>query len=69
MMTRKHFEAIAHTLDANQAPLSLVSDFADMLEESNPRFDRQRFVVASTLNLRSQQEHEARMLDRATGRV
>lgn len=51
MMTRKHFEAIAHTLDANHAPLALVLDFADMLEEQNERFDRGRFVTASTKNL------------------
>lgn len=62
MMTKKDFEAIAHTLNANVTPLTLVSDFADMCEESNPNFNRQRFIVASTLNLRAQQEHDARML-------
>lgn len=48
MMTRKHFEAIAHVLNANMAPHELVEDFADMLEQENPRFDRYRFVDASS---------------------
>lgn len=65
-MTRKDFIAIAKVLDANMAPLCLVSDFADMCEETNELFDRQKFVVASTQNLRAQQEHEARMLTNAT---
>jgi hypothetical protein len=67
MMTRRDFEAIAHVLDANVSPLSLVSDFADLLEEENPRFDRKRFVQASTNRLREIQEHEARMLSLAVG--
>lgn len=61
-MTKRDFEAIAHTLNANVAPLALVSDFADMCEETNPRFDRQRFIIASTANLRAQQESDARLL-------
>lgn len=65
-MTKKHFEAIAHTLDANMAPLHLVSDFADMCEEFSTTFDRQTFIVAATGNLRKQQEHDARLLDNAT---
>jgi hypothetical protein len=65
-MSKRDFIAIAHVLNANMAPLELVSDFADMLEEDNDLFDRQKFVVASTLNLRAQQEHEARMLARET---
>ena len=61
-MTKKHFEAIAHTLDANHAPLSLVLDFADMCEEENPRFDRGAFVVAATKNLRANLETDLRIL-------
>lgn len=63
-MTRKDFEAIAHTLDANEAPLSLVSDFADMCAETNANFDRRRFVFAATDNLRKTWDSEARMLAR-----
>lgn len=47
-MTRKHFEAIAKVLNANMASHELVEDFADMLEQENPRFDRDRFVDASS---------------------
>lgn len=65
MMTRKNFEAIAHTLDANEAPLYLVLDFADMLEEQNERFDRARFVAASTGQLTDRLSHDTRMLDNA----
>jgi hypothetical protein len=48
MMTRQDFEKIAVVLDANHAPLAIVQDMADMLEEQNERFDRTRFVQAST---------------------
>jgi hypothetical protein len=65
-MTKRDFIAIAKVLDANFAPLAIVSDFADMCEETNERFDRQKFVIASTQNLRVQQEHEARILANAT---
>lgn len=50
-MTKKDFIAIALVLDANQAPLALVQDFADMLEEQNERFNRSQFIRASTENL------------------
>lgn len=65
MMTRKDFEEIAKTLDANFAPLSLVLDFANMLEETNPRFDRVRFVRASTNNIEKDLSIDSRMLARA----
>lgn len=61
-MTKKHFEAIAHTLNANFAPMALVLDFADMCEEMSDRFDRQMFVLASTRNLIRVCESEARIL-------
>jgi hypothetical protein len=51
MMTKQHFEEIANVLNANVAPLSLVEDFADMLSEQNERFDRTRFIKASTYAL------------------
>lgn len=69
LMTKKDFIAIAKVLDANHAPLALVSDFADMCEETNPLFDRQRFVEASTVNMRKDAETSARLLDRELGRV
>lgn len=67
MMTRKDFESIAHCLNANHAPLALVFDFADMLEEDNPRFDRARFVKASTLNTAGDTASAMRMLAREVG--
>lgn len=65
LMTKKDFIAIAGVLDANTAPLATVLDFADMLEEDNPRFDRATFVRASTRRLAGGIASDARMLDRA----
>lgn len=61
-MTKKHFEAIAHTLDANYAPLELVLDFADMCAEMSDRFSKARFVEAATKNLKSKMDYDARVL-------
>lgn len=53
-MTRKDFELIAAVL--RNAPLhtqgcayvdELAEDFADALAETNPRFDRDRFLAAA----------------------
>jgi hypothetical protein len=63
MMTKQHFEAIAHVLDANVTPLPIVLDFADMLEEQNERFDRARFIDASTIKLLDSHSRTVRMLD------
>lgn len=68
-MTRKHFEAIAHTLNANAAPLALVEDMADTLAETNPRFDRARFIEASTKRLLDLQTYEADRLAKIHGLV
>ena len=68
-MSKQDFEAIAHTLDANVADLSLVLDMADTLAGSNPRFDRVRFIHASTRNLADQHAHDVLALARATGKV
>ena len=65
MMTRKDFEAIAHILDANVADEGIVLDFADMLAEQNPRFDRARFIDASTNVYRLNAASTIRRLDRA----
>lgn len=65
MMTKKDFEAIAHTLDANHAPLTLVQDFADMLKEDNPRFDRDTFIRAATHNIKKDLVLDLAILDGA----
>lgn len=56
-MTRKHFEAIAAILAANSDRSGtaaetwrvqcIADDLADLFGQSNPRFDRQRFLAAS----------------------
>ena len=66
-MTRKHFEAIAHVLDANHADHALVEDFADMCAESNPLFDRERFIKAATNQLVRDMESNWTRLTRARG--
>lgn len=56
-MTRKHFEAIAHILDAERAVRSatpaqvgvvhaLALSLSDLFAAENPRFDRNRFLTA-----------------------
>jgi hypothetical protein len=65
MMTRKDFEAIAHILDANVADIGIVLDFTDLLEETNPRFDRARFIDASTIKLRDSWSRGPRMMANA----
>lgn len=47
-MTRKHFEAIAFALKINDASRDLISDMASTLAQTNPRFDKARFIEAST---------------------
>ena len=50
MLTRKHFEAVASILNANQDEIShdLVEQFANYFAESNPNFDQGRFFFAVT---------------------
>jgi hypothetical protein len=62
-MTKKHFEAIAHTLNANHAPMELVLDMADTLSEHNARFDRDVFIKASTHNIVDRAEYLLRRVD------
>ena len=69
MMTRKDFEAIAAVLDANMASEGIVLDMADMLKEQNERFDRARFIEASTNLYRLNTAAAATRLDRAMGKV
>lgn len=66
-MTKKDFIAIAKVLDANVAPLELVQDFADMLVETNERFDRTLFIRASTLRLLDMTYHTSSTVREAHG--
>jgi hypothetical protein len=61
-MSKKDYIAIAEVLNANHATLETVLDMADMLEDDNERFDRDRFVRASTGNLRDSAAHLLRRL-------
>ncbi len=42
--SKKEFEAFAKILCRHDAPLPLVRDFADYFAQTNPRFQRVRFV-------------------------
>ena len=68
-MTKKDYIKIAECLDANHAPLALVMDFADMLAEDNERFDKQRFVAASTNTLAKIIDHDNYLLNVAHGKA
>ena len=48
-MTRKHFVAIARILAKHDADLKMVRDFAGMCAEHNPRFDRETFIKACSM--------------------
>ena len=48
-MTRKHFRAIAQLLAKQDADLNMVRDFAGMCAEYNPRFDRETFIRACSM--------------------
>lgn len=65
MMTRKDYQKIVEILDANVVEVGVVLDFADMLEEDNPRFDRARFIDASTIKLRDSWSRGPGMLENA----
>ena len=62
-MTKKHFEAIANTLNANRASMELVLDMADTLAETNPRFDRDLFIKAASHNIAEDAEYLLRRVD------
>jgi len=54
-MTRKHFESLARVIgdswDTFKSPTAHArhaASVADMLAETNPRFDRSRFITACT---------------------
>ncbi len=67
MMTKKDFEAIANILDANMADEGIVLDFADMLADQNPRFDRAQFIMASTNLYRLNTSRAVRRIEKAAG--
>jgi len=46
-MTRKDFEMIAETLFETKTPIEVVKVWAERLANTNPRFDRDRFILAS----------------------
>lgn len=46
-MTRKHFELIAKALKESGANMLTIQALANALGETNPRFNRQRFITAS----------------------
>ena len=48
-MTRNHFVAIARILAKHDADLRMVRDFAGMCAEHNPRFDRETFIKACSM--------------------
>ena len=48
-MTRKHFRAIAQLLAKHDADLNMVRDFAGMCAEYTPRFDRETFIRACSM--------------------
>lgn len=44
-MTRKHYEAIAQALAQGLEPVALTNLLADIFEQDNPRFNRERFLA------------------------
>ena len=46
-MTKKDFEMIAETLSNQNAPIEVVKIWAERLANTNPRFDRDRFILAA----------------------
>lgn len=48
MMSRKHYEAIAEKLKANNASSKLILDLATIFQDDNPeRFNVSKFIEAS----------------------
>ncbi len=46
-MTRKHFQFIADALVEAEANIIQVRIIAEKLKETNPRFDRDKFILAA----------------------
>jgi hypothetical protein len=47
-VTKKNFELIAECLRDSRAPAHVVETFANTLATTNGRFDKRRFIEAST---------------------
>lgn len=45
-MSRKDYVRIAAIIKARGSDVDLANDFADLFEEDNERFDRERFLTA-----------------------
>lgn len=45
-MTRRDYIKVAAIIKARGADVDLANDFADLFEEDNERFDRERFLAA-----------------------
>lgn len=65
-MSKKDFEAIAHILNVNMAPLELVQDFADQFAEDNPRFNRALFIRVATVRLMASNAAQRRIFEEET---
>jgi hypothetical protein len=48
-MTRKHYEKIAKAISKGTDIVVLVEILMDIFEEDNPRFDRDKFLIACGL--------------------
>ena len=46
-LSRKNYVAIAAALKASQASIETVKAVAEVFEQDNPRFDRDRFLSAA----------------------
>jgi len=48
-MTRKHYEKIAKAISKGTDIVVLVEMLMDIFEDDNPRFDREKFLIACGL--------------------
>lgn len=48
MMSRKHFNKLAEILKRTEAKRETIEQIAEFCAEQNPRFDRERFIEASS---------------------
>lgn len=51
MMSRKNYIAVAAALKETHASEQTIKAIADVFQKDNPRFDRERFFVASSSGL------------------
>jgi hypothetical protein len=48
-MTRKHYEKIAKAISEGTDIIVLIETLMDIFEDDNPRFDREKFLIACRL--------------------